>query len=146
MDTLEKKRTFVTVMLGFVVVSAFSAELVLPGFSTAGEGILPASLEARLASNANADDHMAAARLYQEKAHDLLLEARRYEQEAQAIANSPLIVQDRMSLKREELNRAAETARTKANKMQQLSDEHRTRALTMTGRTKSNESPGPLSR
>jgi hypothetical protein len=146
MDSSDNKLTFVTVMLGFVVVSVFSSELVLPEFSTAGEGILPASLEARLASKGNAEDNMAAARLYQEKAHDLLLEAQQYELEAEAIANSPLVVQDRMSLKREALSRAAETARTKANKMQQLSDQHRTRALTMTDRTKSNENPGLLRR
>ena len=93
-------------------------------FATPPEGIL--------ASNANADDHMAAAMLYQSKAQELAAEADRYE--AQAAKLGPYV--DPKGFRRSGLTTAAQEKRGAAAHMQELYAAHLEKAQTMYGMKK----------
>lgn len=88
--------------------------------------------EGMLASNANADDHMAAAMLYQSKAQELAAEADRYETEASKLG--PYV--DPKGFRRGGLMTAAQEKRGAAAHMQELYAAHLEKAQTMYGMKK----------
>jgi hypothetical protein len=85
-----------------------------------------------LASNASADDHMAAAMLYQSKAKQLEVEADRYEAEASKIGPH----EDPKGFRRGGLKTAAQEKRAAAGHMQELYATHLEKAQTMYGMKK----------
>lgn len=85
--------------------------------------VLPPQLESRLV-HGTAEDHLAAALLYQKQAHRLELEAERYEQEAAMIGP----YEDPKGFRRSALKIAAQRCRKEAADLQQLAGEHRRQA------------------
>lgn len=100
------------------------------GCSAQGHQVLPASLESRLASQGSADDHFAAAAVYQDAAHKQAAEAERYEKQAAAVGQ----YMDPKGFRKSGLITAAQTHRREAAEMQQLYAHHYQQALTMTGK------------
>ena len=84
----------------------------LAGCST----VIPADLKSRLASDGSADEHMAAAVLYQNEAQQLKAEADQYEAEAAKIGE----LEDTKGFRRRALQIAAEEKRNKAKRMEEL--------------------------
>jgi hypothetical protein len=95
-------------------------------------GVTATQLDGRLASNASADDHMAAAMLYQSKAQQLAAEADRYEATASQIGP----YEDPKGFRRGGLVTAAQSKRGAAGRMQELSAVHSEKAQTMYGMMK----------
>jgi hypothetical protein len=95
-------------------------------------GVAATQMESTLASDASADDHMAAATLYQSKAEQLTAEADRYEAEASKIGPH----EDPKGYRRGSLTTAAREKRNAAGHMQQLYVAHLEKALTMHGMKK----------
>lgn len=114
----------------YSVLAAFSlaALLGLIGCS----GVAATELDSALASNESADDHMAAATLYQSKAEQLAAEADRYEAEASKIGPH----EDPKGFRRRGLITAAQEKRSAAGHMQELYVAHLEKALTMHGMKK----------
>ena len=102
------------------------AFLGLTGCST----VIPADLQGKLASNGNADDHMAAAMLYQNKAGQLAGEAERYE----AVASKVGLYEDPKGFRRSALTTAAQGTRNRAKQMETLYAAHFEKAQTMYGK------------
>ena len=71
-------------IVGVLAMLPLVAGLTLTGCS----GVLPTTLEEKLMSTPTADDHLAAARLYQNKARELEAEAEEYER---AVSNARVI-------------------------------------------------------
>jgi len=118
-------------MVGVTAVVLLLGTWILTGCATVGEQALPSQLQDKLASvNASADDHVAAALLYQQQSQRLQSEAARLEREASALGPT----QDPKSLKRRHLIRLAQMYRERAAKAQELFASHNTKAQTMTGR------------
>ncbi len=92
--------------------------------------VLPGHLESKLASNGNADDHMAAAMLYQNKANELDAKADRYEKLASAIGG----YEDPKGFRRGALTTAAQENRQQAKRMELLYAEHFEKAQVMYGK------------
>ncbi|HSB44308.1 MAG TPA: hypothetical protein VLD60_04800 [Nitrospira sp.] len=100
------------------------------GCSFATDQVLPAQLESRVSSNATADDHLAAALLYQEQAQLAKTEAGKYEQAAASIR----AIEDPKGFRRGALMTAAQEHRRTADEMQQLYASHEAKAQTMMGK------------
>lgn len=101
------------------------------GCSFAGTHILPANLESRVSSsNGTADDHLAAALLYQQQAHLAKTEAGKYEQAAASIRP----IEDPKGFRRSALMTAAQENERYAGEMQQLYAAHQAQAETMLGK------------
>lgn len=99
------------------------------GCSLAGDQILPAHLESRISSsNGTADDHLAAARLYQQHAQQLQADAASYARQAETI--TPL--EDPKGFRRNALKTAAQERQKEANEILRLVTEHQRKAETMT--------------
>jgi hypothetical protein len=99
------------------------------GCSLAKDQILPANLEGRISSsNGTADDHLAAARIYQQEVQQLETEAAAYARQGESI--TPL--EDPKGFRRSALKMAAQERQRQANDMFQLVTEHRRKAETMT--------------
>ena len=94
-------------------------------------GVLPATLEARLASGGTADDHLAAAMLYQNKARELEADAVEYETQVSKIAFSS----DSKGFHHAALRWAAQQKRLDAKQMQQLYATHLAQAQALYGKT-----------
>lgn len=92
--------------------------------------VLPAQLDSRLASNGNAEDHMAAAMLYQKEAEQLSAKAIQYEERASQIRS----LEDPKGFRRGAFEIAAQENRTKAKEMEQLYAAHFEKAQTMYGK------------
>lgn len=95
-------------------------------------GVFATQPDDLLASNASADDHMAAATLYQSKAQQLSAEADRYEAEASKIGP----YEDPKGFRRGGLTTAAQEKRGAAGHMQELYAAHLEKAQTMYGMKK----------
>lgn len=101
------------------------------GCSFAGAQILPASLESRVSSSTGtADDHLAAALLYQKEAQRAQAEGNKYAQAAASIRP----IEDPKGFRRNALMRAAQENQKYAGEMQQLYATHQTKAETMLGK------------
>ena len=104
--------------------------LVATGFMPiASERVLPDPLGNRLASNATADDHRAAAFLYQNESQRAQDEAIKYKQAAASIR----AIEDPKGFRRSALTTAAQTYQQYADEMQQHYEAHQTKAETMMG-------------
>ena len=95
-------------------------------------GVFATQPEDLVASNANADDHMAAAMLYQSKARQLSAEADRYEAEVLKIGP----YEDPKGFRRAGLTTAAQEKRGEAAHIQELYAAHIEKAQTMYGMKK----------
>ena len=100
------------------------------GCSATSQQVLPATLESRLAGQGSADDHFAAAVLYQHEAQKQADEAERYERQATALGGHV----DPKGFRRAGLVTAAQTHRREAAEMQHLYAHHYNQALTLTGK------------
>jgi len=109
--------SFVTLMLSGMAGCAFAGDP------------LPADLKSRLeSSTGTAEDHLAAARLYQQRAQQLEADAARYAREADSI--TPL--EDTKGFRRNALKTAAREHQKEAKEMLHLFAEHERKAVTMT--------------
>ena len=99
--------------------SQFGALAVLPLVGllsfTGCSGVLPATLQEKLAASGNAEDHLTAAMLYQNKARELEAEAVKYE-----IAASKTGPNDSKGFQHAALLNAAQQKRADAKEMQEL--------------------------
>ena len=95
-------------------------------------GVFATQPEDLVASNASADDHMAAATLYQSKAKQLLAEADQYEAAASKIGP----YEDPKGFRRGGLVTAGQEKRNAAGHMQELYAAHLEKAQTMYGMKK----------
>lgn len=93
-------------------------------------GVLPSHLEGKLASNGSADDHMAAALLYQSKAEQLDAKASRYEASASKVG----AYEDPKGFRRGALVIAAQENRAASKQMNELYAAHFEKAQTMYGK------------
>lgn len=93
-------------------------------------GVFATQPEDLLASNASADDHMAAAMLYQTKAQQLATEAVRYETQVSKIR----LHEDPKGFRRGALKIAGQENRNAAKQMQELYAAHVEKAQTMYGK------------
>ena len=92
----------------------------LPGCS----GVLPATLQEKLATTDNAEDHLAAAMLYQNKARELEAEAEEYERAVSTLESSG----DSKGFHYGALRMAAQKKRHEAKQMQKLYASHAAQA------------------
>ena len=95
-------------------------------------GVSATQLDSRLASNASADDHMAAAMLYKSKAQQLAAEAARYEEVAAKIGPH----EDPKGFRRGGLTIAGQEKRNAAGEMQKLYASHLEKAQSLYGMKK----------
>lgn len=101
------------------------------GCSIADNQILPSTLEHRIStSNGTADDHLAAALLYQQQANLATTEADKYERTAASIKP----IEDPKGFRRSALTTAAQEHRRTAGEMQELYAAHEAKAQTMMGK------------
>lgn len=92
-------------------------------------------LESKLASQASAEDYLAAALLYQRQAQRLEIQATRYEQEAAAITT----LEDPKEFRRSGLMVVAQLRRKQAADLRQRAFDHRQKAEKMLGSQKPRE-------
>ena len=95
--------------------------------------VLPATLEERLASTGNADDHIEAATLYQSKARELEAEAIEFETAVSKIGS----YEDTKGFRRGALMTAVQTKRHRAKQMQELYAAHLGKAQALRGAVQS---------
>ena len=100
-----------------------------------GSRVLPPTLEERLASAGNADDHLAAAMEYQDKARKLEAEAVEFETVASKIGP----YEDTKGFRRAALITAAQEKRHRAKQMQQLSAAHLEKGQSLPGTAQSEQ-------
>src|SRR3954470_11791883 len=118
--------TFNTPKFGVLAILPLLGLLGLTGCST----VLPATLEDKLASNATADDHLAAARLYQKEARELNAEAAQFETAVSKIGR----YEDTKGFRRAALMAAAQEKLADAKEMQELYAAHLREANTLHGK------------
>ncbi len=116
--------------LGLATLVFVAAGWAVTGCAVAGEGILPGQLESRIAKDGTADDHLAAALLYQKEAQRAQAEANKYAKAAASIKP----IEDPKGFRRGALLTAAQTHEKYAGEMQQLYAAHQTKAETMMGK------------
>jgi hypothetical protein len=92
--------------------------------------VLPEALEEKLASTPTADDHLMAARLYQDKAQALTAEAIQYETAVSKIGR----YDDPKGFRRAALTMGAQEKRHEAQEMQQLYATHLGQAQALHGK------------
>lgn len=100
--------------------------LTLAGYN----GALAATLDEKLAAGGTADDHLAAAMLYQDKARELTTEAAEYE----AVVAKIGPYEDTKGFRRGALRMAAQEKRHDAQQMQQLYAAHLAQAQVLHGK------------
>jgi len=113
------------------VLAILTLGMVITGCVSARDSMLPLQLESRLAGNGNADDHQAAAVLYETEAQRLEAEALKYEQRAEALGRQ---LMDPKGFRRSGLLTLVGKNRKEAAELRELSAMHHTKALTMMGR------------
>jgi len=92
--------------------------------------VLPATLEEKLAANPTADDHVAAAKLYQNEARELTDEAAQFETAVSKIGR----YEDTKGFRRAALTAAAQEKRVDAKEMQELYATHMRQANALYGK------------
>src|SRR6185295_7136105 len=97
---------------------------------TGTNGAMAASLEEKLAAAGTAEDHLAAARLYQNEARELDAEAAKFETAVSKIGR----YDDTKGFKRAALTAAAQEKRVDAKEMQELYAEHMRQANALHGK------------
>ena len=112
-------------IFGVLAMLSLLGSLGLTGCST----VLPETLEAKLVSNATAEDHLAAAMLYQNKAQELEAEAVKYETAASKTGPS-----DSKGFQHAALLNAAQQKRADAKEMQELYVTHVKQAQSLHGK------------
>ena len=112
---------------GALAVFSLASLLNLAGCS----GVLPAVLDEKLASGGTADDHLAAAIVYQNKARELEAEAAEYETQVPKAGLSG----DSKGFHHEALRMAAQQKRHDAQQMRELYASHLAQAQTLYGKT-----------
>ena len=100
-----------------------------------GRRVLPPALEERLASGGNADDHLAAAMVYQDKARELEAEAVDFETAALKIGP----YEDTKGFRRGALMTAAQEKRHRAKQMQELYTAHLAKGQSLPGTARSEQ-------
>jgi hypothetical protein len=100
------------------------------GCSALSEQVLPANLEGRVASNGTAEDHLAAASLYQQRAQSQEARAATYERLAAALS----VHEDPKGIRRSGLRTAAQERRQDADEMHQLYATHYAQAQSLLGK------------
>jgi hypothetical protein len=98
-----------------------------------GSRVLPATLEEQLASTGNADDHLTAAMVYQNKARELEAEAVEFETAASKIGP----YEDTKGFRRGALMTAAQEKRHRVKQMQELYAAHLGKAHSLRGTAQS---------
>lgn len=93
-------------------------------------GVLSATLEKTLTTGGTADDHLAAARLYQDKARELKTNAAEFETAVSKIGP----YDDPKGFRRAALTMAAQENRSDATQMQELYASHLAQAQTLHGK------------
>lgn len=96
----------------------------------AGHGVIPTHLEKRSVANGIAEDHVAAALLYQQKSNQLKSDAARLEQQAEGVT----LHEDPKGFRRDALRTAAQTLRQEALEMEQLYAAHSDMVQRVTGK------------
>jgi hypothetical protein len=100
------------------------------GCSFARDQVLPSDLQNDVASHGTADDHLAAALLYQKEAQQAQAEVSKYRQTAASIRP----IEDPKGFRRSALTTAAQERQQYAGEMQQLYAAHLSKAETMLGK------------
>ena len=100
-----------------------------------GSRVLPSNLEERLAASGSADDHLAAAMVYQDKARELEAEAVEFETAASKIGP----YEDTKGFRRGALTTAAQEKRHRAKQMQELSAAHIQKGHSLQGTARSEQ-------
>ena len=111
-------------ILGIVALVSVTTAWVIPGYSFAGERVFPQIQDRSASTTSTAEDHRAAALLYQQGAKRARTEANRYRQTAASVRP----IEDPKGFRRSALMTAAQQQQTDARELQQLYAEHRTRA------------------
>ena len=114
-------------IFGVLAMLSLLGSLGLTGCST----VLPETLEAKLVSNATAEDHLAAAMLYQNKAREMEAEAIQFETAVSKVGSYA----DTKGFHRAALRGAAQEKRYGATQMQQLYAQHLSQARALYGKT-----------
>lgn len=115
---------------GMQVLSAAAAVGWVMLSGCAGDGVISTHLEKRLVTNGIADDHIAAALLYQQKANQLESDAARLEQQGKSIG----LHEDPKGFRRNAFRTTAQTRRQEASEMEQLYAAHFGKAQTVIGK------------
>lgn len=115
---------------GMQVLSAAAAVGWVMLSGCAGDGVISTHLEKRLVTNGIADDHIAAALLYQQKANQLESDAARLEQQGKSIG----LHEDPKGFRRDAFRTTAQTRRQEASEMEQLYAAHFGKAQTVIGK------------
>lgn len=100
-----------------------------------GSRVLPSTLEERLASSGSADDHLAAAKVYQDKAQELEAEAVEFETAVSKIGP----YEDTKGFHKGALMTAAQEKRHRAKQMQELSAAHLEKGHSLQGTARSEQ-------
>lgn len=96
----------------------------------AGDGVISTHLEKRFVANRIAEDHIAAALFYQQRANQLERDAARLEQQAQGVG----LYEDPKGFRRDALRTTAQTRRQEASEMEQLNAAHYEKAQSVIGK------------
>ncbi|BFU96071.1 MAG: hypothetical protein NTNFB02_27930 [Nitrospira sp.] len=128
MTSRDEKRTMVQMLWAIPALLSFTL-IGNVGCSFAKDQVLPQDLQTRVASQGTADDHLAAALVYQKEAERAHTKADTFEKAAASIR--PL--EDTKGFRRSALMTAAQTYQQYAGEMQQLYAAHQAKAETMLG-------------
>jgi hypothetical protein len=112
--------------LGSVTLVLVTTAWIMPGYSFAGERVVPQRQDRVASTTSTAEDHRAAALLYQQGAKRARTEANRYIQTAASIRP----IEDPKGFRRSALMTAAQEQQQYAREVQQLYVEHQTRGET----------------
>jgi hypothetical protein len=102
----------------------------MTGCSALSDQVFPGNLEGRVASNGTAEDHLAAASLYQQRAKSQEAQAATYERLAAALS----VHEDPKGIRRSGLRMAAQERHQDAAEMHQLYATHYAQAQSMMGK------------
>jgi hypothetical protein len=117
-------------ILGIVALVLVTTAWVMPGYSFAGERVVPQKQDRVASTTSTAEDHRAAALFYQQGAKRARTEANRYIQTAASVRP----IEDPKGFRRNALKTAAQEHQTEARKLQQLYAEHQTSGETTVGK------------
>src|SRR4051812_48565794 len=128
MMNIYHKASYPSLLGSCLIGLVFTGMAGLVGCAYAGGFQLPDSLQSRLQSpHSTADDHKAAAQLYQQQAQQLKEQAARYAQEADSISQ----LEDTKGFRRTALKTAAREREKEAKDLSMASAEHLRQAETM---------------
>jgi hypothetical protein len=113
-------------ILGIVALILVATAWVMPGYSFAGDRVFPQIQDRSASTTSTAEDHRAAALLYQQGAKQARTEANRYTQTAASVRP----IEDPKGFRRSALMTAAQQQQSDARDLQKLYAEHQTRGET----------------